>query len=395
METFGTSLKMLTDGKQMAMCHMGFRFDSYMGNCSHDCLYCYARGQNMRYKRWDSVKIADLDDVKKRFENVIVRGKNETVEQRAIHHRYPIRMGTQIDCFQEPEREHGISYKFIDEIMNKYNYPYVICTKNKMVAEDKYLELYKDKGNVAFQFTLSTMDQKFLDVVENGASTAIERVETMKKLSDLGYHVTVRISPIIPEYNTDVVELIETLAKNGVKHIICEVLRITSILNKLFIEKLDFDVIDHYKKMGVKAGGGGYFRYPLLKKIKFQKYIKELCDKNGMTFATCGDEDISFHTCEMCCGLDNEKKFQGYPKSTYVKAYHLCEQNGRVGLDEFLDGDYCSDPKTMKKVWNEGYFENILKNLQFNEQTKEYEWVECNPTLKKQNSQVDEEHGWF
>jgi len=37
--TFGTSLKLLIDGKQLSICHLGFRFDSYMGNCSHDCLY--------------------------------------------------------------------------------------------------------------------------------------------------------------------------------------------------------------------------------------------------------------------------------------------------------------------------------------------------------------------
>ena len=59
------------------------------------------------------------------------------------------------------------------------------------------------------------------------------------------------------------------------------------------------------------------------------------------------------------------------------------------------EGVTIMDPKTMKKVWNEGYFEKVLKNLQFNDQTQRYDWVNCNPTLAKQNTQVDEEHEWF
>lgn len=67
--TFGSALKLLKDAKQICICHMGFRFDSYMGICSHLCSYCYAAGQNMRYLRnlVQDIKLADLDDVKRTF----------------------------------------------------------------------------------------------------------------------------------------------------------------------------------------------------------------------------------------------------------------------------------------------------------------------------------------
>ena len=45
--TFGTALKLLVDAKQLAICHMGFRFDSYMGWCSHYCSYCLPAGANV------------------------------------------------------------------------------------------------------------------------------------------------------------------------------------------------------------------------------------------------------------------------------------------------------------------------------------------------------------
>ena len=37
---FRSALKLIVEGKQLASCHLGFRFDSYMGWCSHFCSYC-------------------------------------------------------------------------------------------------------------------------------------------------------------------------------------------------------------------------------------------------------------------------------------------------------------------------------------------------------------------
>jgi DNA repair photolyase len=151
------------------------------------------------------IKLADLDDVKRTFFIALETRKASTnLEVNCIRHRYPIRCGTQTDCFQLAEQKYGMTYRFINEIMNKYHYPYMICTKNKLVADDKYMALYaKGNGNVAFQFTLSTLNQDYLDKIERGASTAAERLGAMKKLSDAGYRVICRISPYIPEYMDD------------------------------------------------------------------------------------------------------------------------------------------------------------------------------------------------
>jgi len=384
--TFGTSLKLLEDGKQLAICHMGFRFDSYLGWCGHYCSYCYARGQNMRYKRWplEEIKVADLNRVTKIFERAHQEGRKKySLVERCIRHRYPIRMGTQTDCFQPAEEKYRISYRFIDEIMNRWDYPYCICTKSSLVASPEYLGLYRD--NVVFQFTLSTLNQDYLDKIERGAPPAKERLATIKKLSDLGYFVGCRISPHVPEYMDDIEELIKELSASGCKHVISELLRISPILNKVMIEEAGFDVVAYYKTMGVKLNTG-YYRYPLERKIKYQKQIRELCDRYGMTFATCADEDPSFHTVENCCGFDKLTAFQGCPFATYDTAFRICKERGEVSFSDLLEVGWCPDPDRLQEVWDKGYFENILMNFQFDPKTRKYRFVEYNPRLRSINA---------
>lgn len=390
-EFFNTALKLLVDAKQICICHFGFRFDAYMGFCSHQCSYCYARGQNMRYDRWplEKIKIANLDDVKKPFINVFEKGKDPskyTQEERCIAHKYPIRLGTQTDCFQEAaERKYGITYRFIEEIMQKYDYPYLVCTKSNLVTDPKYLELFaRQPNNVAFQFTLATLKQDYLDKIERGAATAKERLASMKKLSKLGYRVICRISPHVPEYMDDIEKFVGELAKNGCHHVISEILRISTILNKVMKAEVGFDVIDHYKKLGVKMNTG-YFRYPLDKKIAFQKYLKTLCDKHGMTFATCGDEDPSFHTSDNCCGVDGLEKFKSCPMAVYDTAFKMCQKKGCIALDDLLSKEWTADEKELRSSWESGYFENVLMNFEWDKENKRYKFVKCNKTLRKAN----------
>jgi len=378
--TFNTSLKLLKDAKQICICHMGFRFDSYMGVCSHLCSYCYAAGQNARWLRnaLNDIKIADLEDVKKQFQIALSTDKpSNNINIQCIRNRYPIRCGTQTDCFMIAEEKYGVTYRFIDEIMNYYHYPYLICTKNKMVADDKYMRLYeKGDGNCAFQFTLSTLNDKYLERIERGASTAKERLGAMKKLSNNGYRVICRISPYIPEYMDDLELLVKELSEHGCKHVISELLRVTPIINKIMIEETGYDVISLYKSKGVEMTGG-YYRYPLKEKIEIQYHLKELCDKYGMTFATCGDEDPSFHTTTMCCGLEGLKNFENVPYCVYDTMFTIAKEKGVVTLDDMFE-HYCADKSEFIKQWEKGYFVQVIMNVEYDKVNNVYRYTEKN-----------------
>jgi DNA repair photolyase len=389
--TFGASLKLLENGKQLAICHMGFRFDSYSGNCSHRCSYCYARGQNMRYGRWNNVSVANIAKTKKLFENVF-DGKKSPLKfntlEKMIAHRYPIRMGTQTDCFQLAEDKYGISYQFIDEVMNKYDYPYVICTKSDRVANPKYLALFEGRTNVAFQFTLATLKTGYTNLIEPGAPTPSERLRAMNILSTLGYHVSCRMSPYIPEYMDDYVEFITSLSNNKVSHVISELLRVTPILNKVIMRDTNFDVIKYYKSLGASAASGGYYRYPLFNKNEFQYKLSKIVTKLGMTFATCADEQPSTHNVAMCCGLGANEAFSGCPYANYYSLFTLVSQdkNKEITFDEFINSGWCPDIPKMYEVWSSKCFENILMNVEYNSSCDTYHWTDCNQSLLTTNT---------
>ena len=377
-QTFSTSLTLLRDAKQICICHMGFRFDSYFGLCGHLCSYCYANGQKARlhtdYVR--DIRVADIDGLKETFFNAFNNNTNNVIAN-CIKEKYPIRCGTQTDCFMVAEEKYGITYRFIDEVMNVWNYPYLICTKNKMVADDKYLKLYeKGNGNCAFQFTLSTLNEDYLSKIERGASTAKERLDAMKTLSDNGYRVICRISPYIPEYMNDLDELVKELSAHGCNHIISELLRVTPIINNIMIQETGYDVIKLYKSKGVKMTGG-YYRYPLKEKIEIQRRLKELCDKYGMTFATCGDEDPSFHTTTMCCGLEGLKNFENVPYCTYDTMFRIAKEKGVVKLDDMFEY-YCADKKEFIRQWESGYFVQVIMNVEYDRRNNVYRYTEMN-----------------
>jgi DNA repair photolyase len=383
--TFGSALKLLQDGKQLAICHMGFRFDAYSGWCGHTCSYCYARGIDLRYKRYnyDKIKVADLAEIKRRFDRVLGQGRvSSHLTDQCIAHRYPIRAGTNTDCFQPIEKKYRITYRLIDEILNPHDYPYCVCTKNEMVADPEYMEIYRD--NATFQFSLATLKEEYNSTIERGASTAEERLRAMEKLAKAGHFVGVRISPWIPEYMDDTEELIKRLADAGCRHVISEMLRVSPILNHIMFNDSGIDFADQYRKMGVKLNIG-YYRYPLEKKIEHQKRLAAMCEAHGLTFATCADEDPSFHSVKNCCGFDGNEKFSGCPTATYDTAFRICKENGRVSFEQLVDGHWSPNPKALKDVWDRGYLENVLKSLEFDEATQEYKFVDCNPTLKNVN----------
>ena len=54
-----------------------------------------------------------------------------------------------------------------------------------------------------------------------------------------------------------------------------------------------------------------------------------------------------------------------------------------------LSDDVLDDPEKLKEVWEKGYFENVVKFMEFNEKDKSYKYTEYNPTLKRVNQNKD------
>lgn len=233
------------DGNEGEKCRYSVRLDTYGCGCSHNCNYCYARSLLSFRGLWNSEapRIADLEKVRRRLKKI----PEGTI----------IRMGGMTDCFQPCETVHKVTYETIRE-MNRRGIGYLIVTKSDLVAAPQYLEIM-DKELAHIQITVTTLDDMQAWAYEK-ASPPSKRIQAILTLQELGYDVTIRLSPLIPEFMD-----FEELSRIPVKRGIVEFLRVNSWIRK-WLQGVDFNeyTLQH----------GGYCHLPLDKKIDMLNKIR-------------------------------------------------------------------------------------------------------------------------
>lgn len=162
-----------------------------------------------------------------------------------------VRLGGMTDCFQAFENAYRVTYKTI-QLLNERRIHYLIVTKSDMVASDKYLEIL-DKELAHVQISITSTDDKIAFQYEKAPSTS-RRIAAIEKLYNLGYDVSLRLSPFI-------FELIDfdVLNKIHCDKVLVEFLRVNTFIKRWFKE-IDFS------KYTLKQSN--YLHLPLETKIK-------------------------------------------------------------------------------------------------------------------------------
>ena len=238
-------------------CHYPTRLDVYGCGCAHDCSYCYAKSLLEFRGLWNpqDPSVADVQKVRKKLDKI----PSGTI----------LRLGGMTDCFQECERQYGVTYQTIQEL-NKRGIGYLIVTKSDLVADDKYIETM-DKDLAHIQITVTCVDDGlYLTKKYEKAPIPSRRIAAIKKLQDEGFDVAIRLSPLIEEYMD-----FEKLNSLGIKKGVVEFLRINHWIQKWF----DTD----FSKYRIKEGG--YQHLPLEEKIRILNKIQ------GMELTVCEDVD--------------------------------------------------------------------------------------------------------
>lgn len=264
-------------GNEGNKCHYPTRLDTYGCGCSHDCKYCYAKSLLDFRGLWNpqNPSIADIEKIKRKIAKL---PKDMSA----------IRLGGMTDCFQPIEKNHRITYETI-KALNENQIPYLIVTKSAMVADDEYIEiLNKDLAHI--QITITTTDDALSNTYEK-ASPPSQRIKAIEKLQNLGFDVSVRLSPYIPEY-------IDLNILNNIKcdKILIEFLRVNTWIKRWF--NID------YSEYTVKQSG--YQHLPLEKK---KEYISNIVNFKEMT--VCEDESEAYeywknnfnYNSNDCCNL--------------------------------------------------------------------------------------------
>jgi len=169
------------DRKVNTWCKYTKRLDTYGCGCQHDCNYCYAKSLLSFRGMWNAKEPANA--LIKDIRDVVYSLKRSDV----------IKLGFMTDCFQPLEREKLITYNTI-KLLNNHKINYLIVTKSDLVADDRYLDIY-DKSLAHFQITVtSTSANKY-----EKAPHPKRRIKAIEKLQYLGFDVSLRLSPFIPD----------------------------------------------------------------------------------------------------------------------------------------------------------------------------------------------------
>lgn len=220
-------------------CKYPTRLDTYGCGCIHDCSYCYAKSLLDFRGLWhpDDPSVADI----KKIERTLKKIPAGTI----------LRLGGMTDCFQECERTHRVTRKTI-ELLNERRIGYLIVTKSDLILEYKDI-LDKDLAHI--QITVTSMDPHEWEK----AVHPMRRVAAIKQLQEMGFDVSIRLSPLIDEYMD-----YDKLNSLGIEKAVVEFLRVNTWIRRWLPANLE--------KHTLKSGG--YLHLPLEEKIKMLEKIK-------------------------------------------------------------------------------------------------------------------------
>lgn len=242
-QEFKSFLKTVDSRKHNTWCKWSTRLDTYGVGCAHDCKYCYAKSLLNFRGLWDpkNPSVADIEKIRRRVDKIPPGSV--------------VRLGGMTDCFQACEAKYRVTYNTI-QALNARGIHYLIVTKSDMVATDEYIEIL-DKNLAHIQITVTTTDDN-LGLTYEKAPVPSRRIQAIEKLHTLGFDVSVRLSPFIPEF-------IDVGKINDIKcdKILIEFLKVNTWVRKWF----DIDYSEY------TLNYGGYSHLELDRKIELVKLI--------------------------------------------------------------------------------------------------------------------------
>ena len=203
--------------------------------CEHGCIYCYARPAHAYMGLSPG-----LDFESKLFFKPEAARLLERELSRKGYAPAPIHIGGNTDPYQPIERRLRITRGVI-EVLDRFNHPFSIITKNALIARDlDLLAAMAERNLVRATVSVTTLDRKLYRAMEPRAATPERRIDTLRRLAEAGVPVSVGVAPIIPGLNDHEIEsIVERAAAAGVRGAHFTVLRLPLEIKDLFREWLE------------------------------------------------------------------------------------------------------------------------------------------------------------
>jgi DNA repair photolyase len=211
--------------------------------CEHGCVYCFARPTHAYLGLSPG-----LDFESKLF---IKPEAAELLEKELAAPGYQpkvIAIGTNTDAYQPIERRYKVMRRIL-EVLDRAGHPVGIVTKSALVLRDlDILARMAERKLVKVALSVTTLDPELARKMEPRAATPMRRLETLRRLAQVGVPTTVMVAPVIPALNDMEIErILHAAAAAGVKEAGYVLLRLPLEVRDLFREWLMANFADRYR----------------------------------------------------------------------------------------------------------------------------------------------------
>lgn len=299
-------------------CSMPMSMDTY-SRCSYNCLYCFSFFQKSHTTKGyltGQPRSVNPEKVSALFENAAVNNTaaaNKTDVQffKYIQDRRIMQWGGLADEFDEYERRNGVTLELL-RYFDKIDYPLSFSTKAAWWTEDsRYMELFaRHTHNWHVKISIITADPEKARKIERGVPSPQERLAAIKRLADIGIHVTLRLRPFIIGCSEDYPTLIRAAKEAGADSVTTEFFCMESRADDrlkaryaAMSEVLGYDIHQFYMENSKQQG---YKRLNRAIKAPIIHRMRELTHSLGMRFHV---SDAFCRECNdacNCCGVPPE-----------------------------------------------------------------------------------------
>ncbi|TGL63518.1 PA0069 family radical SAM protein [Leptospira sarikeiensis] len=164
--------------------------------CEHGCIYCFARPNHSYVDLSPGLDFETKIFVKKEPAKLLaeeLRKKKQAV--------LPITLGTATDPYQPGERIYK-NTRSILEVLLEFRQPAAIITKSSLIQRD--LDILSEMGKLGILkvfLSITTLDKELWAKLEPRAPAPNKRMETLRKLTEVGVPTGVLFAPVIPFIN--------------------------------------------------------------------------------------------------------------------------------------------------------------------------------------------------
>ena len=202
--------------------------------CEHGCVYCFARPTHAYLGLSPGLDFESKLFVKPEAAELLEKELSAPGYEPKV-----IAIGTNTDPYQPIERRYKVMRRIL-EVLDRAGHPVGIVTKSALVLRDlDILARMAERKLVKVALSVTTLDPELARKMEPRAATPMRRLETLRRLAQVGVPATVMVAPVIPALNDMEIErILDAAAAAGAKEAGYVLLRLPLEVRDLFREWL-------------------------------------------------------------------------------------------------------------------------------------------------------------